>query len=146
RPRCRTQVTDCDTLLLSPSTVLPLSTPGSAHASAPALERSPHTHGQWDKVRPPAEVQPVAPLALEDVLGIKFPSAGRWSPNPEPPLLAFTWDDGGIVDLYVTGAGVTGASEPTRITAGRGRAEPFAWAPGGPSLVFVGDRHLPGAC
>ena len=87
----------------------------------------------------------MAPLALEDVLGIKFPSAGRWSPNPEPPLLAFTWDDGGIVDLYVTGAGVTGASEPIRITAGRGRVEAFDWAPDGRSLVFVEDGDLKGA-
>jgi dipeptidyl aminopeptidase/acylaminoacyl peptidase len=81
-----------------------------------------------------APVAAPGPLSIEDVIGIKWPSSHRWAPRAALPVLAFLWDDGGVVDLFTAEPEAGG---PVRVSDGSGGITAFAWTPHGQALVYA---------
>lgn len=77
------------------------------------------------------------PIALEDVLSIKFLEKWEWSPDGSS--IAYIWDDGGLRDLWVVKPGI---SEPVKVTDARKGVTDFAWSPSGREIWFLQDGSL----
>jgi len=77
-------------------------------------------------------------IGLEDVLALKYINAWEWAPTGN--RIAFTWDDGGCFELWITQGD---ASAPARrlVTPER-EVTDFAWHPHDGSLVFAQDGNL----
>jgi dipeptidyl aminopeptidase/acylaminoacyl peptidase len=66
------------------------------------------------------------PLAIEDVLGIKYPSDLSFAPTGT--RVGFLWNDGGSTDLWAVDPK---DGEPRRISDGTGGVSAFSWSPSG---------------
>ncbi len=76
-------------------------------------------------------------LTLEEVLAVKYVGDWEWSPSDD--WIAFLWDDGGTVDLWLVDAE---EKEKVRVSEANDGVSGFAWHPHKDELVFVQDGDL----
>ncbi len=75
-------------------------------------------------------------ITLDEILAIKHPDPARWS--PDGAWIAWRWDDGGLVQLWVCRAD---GSQQARISTGDTSAGAFDWAPDG-RLAYSQGGHI----
>ena len=82
------------------------------------------------------------PLTLNDVLDIRYIVKWDWSPDGQQ--IACIWDNGGILDLWVTDA--SAGSQPRQVSKAKKSVGDCEWRPGLPAgqdeLAFIQDGNL----
>lgn len=78
-----------------------------------------------------------AALTLDDVLDLKY--LGKWDWSPTSVWLAWQWDAGGVVDLWLVQPGGSLARPLTRAKEG---VQDFAWRPGTEELAYADESGL----
>jgi len=77
-------------------------------------------------------------LTLNELLDVKYLGAWDWSPDDR--WLAYLWDDGGKVDLWLVES--AGGTPPRKLTSAKGRVSGFDWNPADGSLLVAMDKDL----
>ncbi len=75
-------------------------------------------------------------ITLEEILAIKHPDPARWSPDGS--WLAWRWDDGGLVSLWVSRPD---GSMQRQISSGDATVAAFDWSPDG-RLAYAQGGHI----
>lgn len=76
-------------------------------------------------------------ISLEEILNVKY--LGDWSWSPDGKWIAYLWDDGGVVDVWLVGS--TGVQAQRKLTAAKDKVAGFAWTQAN-SLVVLLDSDL----
>ncbi|MGA7672377.1 MAG: hypothetical protein WBW04_18285, partial [Nitrolancea sp.] len=78
----------------------------------------------------------VADISIDEILAIKHPDPPRWSPDGR--WLAWRWDDGGQVSLWVSRSDGSGQKQ---VSQGEASVGAFDWSPDG-RLAFSQDTDI----
>ena len=62
-------------------------------------------------------------ISLQEILDVKY--LGDWAWSPDGKWIAYLWDDGGVVGLWLVSS--TGANTQFKLTADKDKAAAFAW-------------------
>jgi dipeptidyl aminopeptidase/acylaminoacyl peptidase len=88
-----------------------------------------------------AQAQPTqSPLTIEKLLEIKHPSNPTWSPDGHH--VAFLWDEGGVVNLYLIDASSAGAKAVALTSFHQGQVTGQFWSHDGQTLYFPHEGSL----
>lgn len=77
------------------------------------------------------------PITLKEILDVKY--LGEWAWSPVGKSIAYLWDDGGQVDLWLVGA--NGSPAQNKLTSAKDKVATFCFAPDS-SLYFIMDGNL----
>ena len=78
----------------------------------------------------------VADISIDEILAIKHPDPPRWSPDGR--WLAWRWDDGGQVSLWVSRSDGSGQKQ---VSQGEASVGAFDWSPDG-RLAYSQDSDI----
>jgi dipeptidyl aminopeptidase/acylaminoacyl peptidase len=78
-----------------------------------------------------------ATITLDDVLDLKY--LGKWDWSPTSGWIGWTWDAGGVIDLWLA---QPGGAQGRRLTEAKEGVQDFAWRPGTDELAYADDSGL----